>query len=381
MFMNFWYVAAQADELGNDPLKVTMLGHEFALFRDESGAPRCVANTCSHRGGSLAEGKVRNGCIECPYHGWQFNADGSCVRIPSMGPDAKIPARSRVDSYPVEERYGLIFVFLGDLPEAERPPIMDVPEWDDPNWRGITLTMEWDIDYKRSIENTMDPAHNEFTHPTHGFSGVKDDYHVQDFDLLQEEWGIGFMNKMLAPPLKQKEMREASGREEKEAWIDAGVGCHGPHCTWTYIHPADETWMHGFAFHTPIHETRDKITLLFMRNFLLDERYDQSFKDRSMVIAEQDRVVLEPMNPQLTPDNQVHEVFVPADKCIARYREMVKEWEDRGWRLDVDQLRADRGKRATAIPSPARREAKGWVLPEAPLRPGTDNPDMKAAAE
>ena len=66
MYINFWYVAAQSGEitLGADrPLKVQMLGHHFALWRDKEGRVQCISDTCSHRGGALADGRVRGDCV------------------------------------------------------------------------------------------------------------------------------------------------------------------------------------------------------------------------------------------------------------------------------------------------------------------------------
>jgi phenylpropionate dioxygenase-like ring-hydroxylating dioxygenase large terminal subunit len=90
-----------------------------------------------------------------------------------------VPARVRVDAYPVAERYGLVFAFLGDLPEAERCPIMDIPEYmgekPDAGWAATIQHFEWNFNFQRSIENGIDGAHNEYVHPTHGFSGERED--------------------------------------------------------------------------------------------------------------------------------------------------------------------------------------------------------------
>ncbi|MDP7042189.1 MAG: aromatic ring-hydroxylating dioxygenase subunit alpha [Gammaproteobacteria bacterium] len=379
MFINFWYVACTSSELtfgAPQPKKVMMLGHTFALWRDTAGKVQCISNTCTHRSGALGDGRIRGDCLECPYHGWTFNGQGDCVRLPSLGPDAKIPARTRVDAYPVEERYGLVHVFLGDLPEAERPPILDAPEFDDPDWHFIPLNLEWKIDYKRSVENTMDPAHNEFTHPTHGFLGAKEDYVVEDITLEDTDWGTGFMNAMKAPPLPQKEMREESGRED-DGITYAGSGNHGPNCSWTFIHISDQAWFHGYAFHTPVHEKLDRVYGIFGRNFMTEAKYDKTFEDRSLYVAEQDRYVLEPMEPALSPGSNVNELLVPADKAIGRYREFCQEWEANGWRLDTKKIREDKDRVAYAIPSPARREHKSWVLPSVPLLKGS-KPAVKA---
>jgi phenylpropionate dioxygenase-like ring-hydroxylating dioxygenase large terminal subunit len=95
MFINFWYAAAQGQELSDKPLKRRLLGQDFVLFRDTKGVAHCLSNTCTHRGGSLGDGKVKGDCVQCPYHGWQFDGDGRCTKIPSLGPNAKIPARTR----------------------------------------------------------------------------------------------------------------------------------------------------------------------------------------------------------------------------------------------------------------------------------------------
>ena len=98
MLINFWYVAAYSEAVTADkPIKVRMLGQNFALYRDSAGVARCVSDICIHRSASLASGKIKGDCIECPYHGWQFNGDGQCTKIPSLGIDGKPPPRAKID--------------------------------------------------------------------------------------------------------------------------------------------------------------------------------------------------------------------------------------------------------------------------------------------
>ncbi len=370
MFINFWYAVERADKVSNVPIKKRMLGLDFVVFRDTQGVARCLANTCCHRGASLAAGKIKGDCVQCPYHGWEFDGDGICRRIPSMGPDAKIPARARVDAYPTQERYGLLFAFLGDLPQAERPPILDIEEYGQEGWAATIQEFEWPIDYKRSMENGIDPAHNEFVHDTHGFSGERDDYRVGPLDMRETEWGTGFYNKVFAPPLAEKRMREASGRAEA-TYIDAGTGHHGISSIWTHIHPTPEMFIHQYLFETPIDESNTHMFLVNCRNFLPGPEHDERFKERNAYVANQDREVLTDLLPVLTPNTNIHEIFVPADHPIGRYRERVKEWQARGWRIDKKTLRDTRDEVAYAIPSPARREVKGWVLAPIPLLPAS----------
>jgi phenylpropionate dioxygenase-like ring-hydroxylating dioxygenase large terminal subunit len=364
MFINFWYVAAQSGELSAAPLKAKMLGQDFVLFRDRTGVAHCLSNTCTHRGGNLAGGKVTGDCVQCPYHGWQFNGAGACVRIPSIGKDGKIPARTRIDSYPVVEKYGLVFCFLGDLPAAERPPIMDIPEWGRDGWRASVLTNEYGASCDRAVENTLDPAHNEFVHPTHGYSGEKDSYVVPDYTLVETDWGCGFMTVFKAPELKDGTMNKLRNFAGD---LEAGTGHLGPHQTWTQIHMSPTNWFHQYTFRTPVTATRTRTWLINMRNALLDPQHDEAIQKRQRVIQEQDIAILEAIEPVLPPIGNTREVLMPADKAIARYRRFAKDWTARGWRIDVAATEREAGRAAFAIPSPARRDAKGWVIDAVPL--------------
>ena len=365
MFINFWYPAETGENLGSEPIKVRIIGQDLVLFRDAEGIPHCLANTCCHRGASLAAGKLMGNCIQCPYHGWQFDGEGICQKIPSLGPNGKIPNRARVDAYPTLERYGLVFVFLGDLPEDERPPIMEIEEYDAPGWRSTLQSFEWPFNYKRSVENGIDPAHNEFVHPTHGFSGANEDYKVGHLDMRETEWGTGFYNKVLAPPLAEKRMQEATARTEA-AYIDAGTGHHGVASVWTHIHPTAEMFIHQYLYEAPVDENNTRLFLVNARNFLPTPEHDERFKGRNEYVALQDRDVLVDLEPTLTPESNTGEVFVTADHPIGRYREHLKEWESRGWRIDRAKVCATADKVAYAIPSPARRDHKGWALTAVP---------------
>lgn len=377
MFINFWYAAARSsDLLADKPYPRRMLGQDFVLFRDSKGVAHCLANTCSHRGGNLAGGKILGDCVQCPYHGWRFDGEGHCVKIPSLGANAKPPARTRVDAYPVVEQYGLVFAFLGDLPEAERPPLMPIPEYG-PNgpmegWAATVQHFAWEIDYKRSIENGIDPAHNEFVHPTHGFSYENEStYKVQPLKLIETEWGTGFFNELLVPALAEKKMRETSGREGP-GYIRAGTGHIGISSVWTYINPTPTMHIYQYLYETPIDDAHTSLYLVNLRNFLIEPENDERMMVRNQYVAFQDRDILQELNPPLTPRTPNHELFMPSDGCVGRYRRLVADWEARGWRIDTAAVERNKNTAAYAIPCPARRETKGWVLDAIPLLPATE---------
>ena len=124
MFINFWYPAEESINLTADkPLKVQMLGLQFVLWRDTDGRARCAHNTCTHRGGSLGDGKVVGDCIQCPYHGWKFDTQGNCIEQPYERPNSPLMKQAKIKSYPVKLMCGLIFAYLGPDPVPLLPPI------------------------------------------------------------------------------------------------------------------------------------------------------------------------------------------------------------------------------------------------------------------
>ena len=95
----------------------------------------------------------------CPYHGWEFGGDGECKNIPSIGYGTKVPPRAKVDSYPVQEKYGIVFAFLGDEPEESRPPLLNVEEYGQEGWMANeVLVLDVPYYYERSIENGLGPG-------------------------------------------------------------------------------------------------------------------------------------------------------------------------------------------------------------------------------
>jgi nitrite reductase/ring-hydroxylating ferredoxin subunit len=169
MLKNFWYAIAFSHEITEQPSKHTVLGQQLVVFRQKrSGRVVVMSDLCVHRGGALSGGwQDDKGCVVCPYHGWEYDADGKAVRIPANLEGRPIPKKARVDSYPVQEKYRFVWVFLGDLPEEERPPI---PNWDehfnDPSLRAVEGQFLWNANYERVMENGCDIAPTQTPTPT-----------------------------------------------------------------------------------------------------------------------------------------------------------------------------------------------------------------------
>jgi len=102
----------------------------------------------------------------------------------------------------------------------------------------------------------------------------------------------------------------------------------------------------------------------------MEEKHDKRVEELTLQIVNEDMALLENLNPVRTPDTNNKEILLPSDHAVFRYREHCKEWENRGWRIDMKALKARQGDVAYAIPCPARRESGNWVLDSVPLMPG-----------
>jgi len=364
MYINFWYPICTTEELDQEnPRRAELLGVRLVVFRDSSGSARVLSDTCIHRGGSLAKGEVINDCVQCPYHGWEFDGDGQCTKIPPMG-DATPPARAKVDSYPVDEKYGVVFAFMGDLPEAERPPLYEIEELGKEGWQiSGPVVLEVPTYFERSIENGLDPLHNEFVHPGQGAPRVETD----QIEMEDAKWGSRFVSNFNGYTQAENRLKVAKTSDTDTEGLHAGTWYHGPNTMVTEIHLPGNNSFVQHAYEAPISDTRTRIYLLSARNNTLGAENDQWIHDTYLKIAAEDVEILENLWPVRTPDTLTSELMMPGDAPVVRYREYLKDWEQRGWHIDQKTMQQEYGDTAWAIPCPARRESGNWVLDPVPL--------------
>ena len=380
MIINQWYVAEDIANITDKPKRVKLLGFDFVLFRDTLGVINCLSDVCIHRGASLGAGQVLNGCVECPYHGWQFNGAGNVTKIPSLPDDTKIPTRARVDSYPVKEKYGWIWVFLGDLPEEERPPLPDFPEYDDAaNWRTVRGEFLWKADYARIVENGLDFAHAPFVHPSFG---DRSNAVIHDFELEQDEWSARAKVTYI-PPLPKGIWKFV--RKEKTP-VQAQPGYHMSGATMRLDVWLTPTWrMVIFDVNTPIDEHNTLTRWIMARSFMRQKIWDKDSVRRTEKIFEQDAVIVEEICPETVPTDLREELTVKSDGLMNAFRAKRRSLIEMGWQIDVEKLREEvNGRRAVVIPSPTRREdgGKNFVLKTTPLVPAKlSNVPVAVAAE
>jgi phenylpropionate dioxygenase-like ring-hydroxylating dioxygenase large terminal subunit len=158
-----WYAAAWNHELGDEPVARIILDQPIVLYRGEGGRPLALYDACPHRFAPLSRGKVTGSRIACGYHGLEFDGSGACVRNPHG--KGVIPRALSVRSYPLAERYGMIWIWMGEAAQADEAVLPTIPSMADDQFSWVHGSLHVQANYQLVIDNLLDLTHVEFLHP------------------------------------------------------------------------------------------------------------------------------------------------------------------------------------------------------------------------
>jgi len=308
---NYWHPVALSAEVGEKPVPARLLEDDLVLWRagEEIVAFRDI---CVHRGTRLSLGWVEDGRIVCPYHGWSYNREGACVRIPAAPADRPIPERARVARLRCTERYGLVFV----CPGKPKRDIYPVPELGDIGFKFHLIgPVHWQASAERSVENFMDEAHLPWVHPAM----------------------LG--NRESAPSIPARDVEEGDGelffecRSEVRGRLDPTRHTVNrlPYrivLPFTVYH--ENVYPNGdrvidLFFTTPVTAAACVRYMLVGRNFGLDQPADKLI-EFTLKIWEQDRVLIESQRPVELPLSLQEELHIRgADTPSVVYRRMMSD--------------------------------------------------------
>jgi chlorophyllide a oxygenase len=160
-----WYPVLLSRDLGRgEVVGVELWGQRRVLFRDAEGRARCLDDVCPHRAAPLSQGRVVDGCIECPYHGWRFDGAGACRRIPTLPAGKTVPQRAAASPLPLVEADELLWVWAGAPDHADASAVPRHPEVGDRAFTRVDMHFDLEVDHELMIENLLDPSHLPFTH-------------------------------------------------------------------------------------------------------------------------------------------------------------------------------------------------------------------------
>ena len=159
---NCWYVAGFPEEIREKPFSRKMLNESVLMYRGSDGRVTAMDNRCPHRMAPLDAGEVKDDIIRCAYHGLRFNREGVCVHLPDGG---AAPPRAKLKVYPVLERHGLVWIWMGDPALADATALPDFAYLDSAEfgwWNGYLYAK---ANFQLLVDNLLDLSHGEFLHP------------------------------------------------------------------------------------------------------------------------------------------------------------------------------------------------------------------------
>ena len=163
MIPNQWYAILESDEVKKGkPIGVTRMGEKLVAWRDTRGAVTLMSDKCPHRGVQLSVGVLKGDCIQCPFHGFEFDTSGACTLVPANGRTAEPPKAIKAHTYPTREAHGFIYLWWGEPRESypELPFFESIGE----DMVYGSLRDHWATHYSRAIENQLDVVHLPFVH-------------------------------------------------------------------------------------------------------------------------------------------------------------------------------------------------------------------------
>lgn len=306
----FAHPVLDAPALGDAPVAVRVLGDDIVLWRDAAGTPRAAPDRCPHRGTRLSLGRVCDGQIECPYHGWRFDGAGRCVSIPAL-PGFVPPASHGLATHRLNEAHGLLWLHL----DAEAA----LPRFDaerDPKLRQLNVG-PYDVaaSAPRIVENFLDLAHFGFVHE--GWLG--DRAHAQLDDYRVEPTPTGFVASGC------RAWQPKSNRLSSEgSWVDYRYEVTSP---WSAVLTKLPEKQGGYRdeialFVCPVDEESSRV---WFRMALTDvDSSDAQIRAFQHTIFTQDQPVLESQRPKRLPLS-TGEVHCAADRSSAAYRRFLRE--------------------------------------------------------
>jgi phenylpropionate dioxygenase-like ring-hydroxylating dioxygenase large terminal subunit len=310
VLVNDWHpVAASAALAERTVAGARLLGEDIVLWQVD-GRPCAARDLCLHRGTRLSLGKVVEGCrLQCPYHGWEYGPDGQCLRIPAL-PDAPPPRKARLRSYRAIERYGLVWVSLGE-PAHDLPSF---PEWAEPSFRKL-LCGPYPVAASgpRIIENFLDVAHFPYVHEN--ILGTPTRPEIADYQATIGPAGVEATGVRVWQP-------DPYGTGQGD-WVSYTYRALRP--LTAYLYKESEGPQFAILLTVTPHAPAESTAWMWMAmNYGHDLPADEliAWEDK---IFSQDQPILESQRPELLPLDLAAELNIRADRAAVMYRRWLRQ--------------------------------------------------------
>jgi nitrite reductase/ring-hydroxylating ferredoxin subunit len=359
----YWQPAALVDELqGPRPIRpVKLLGEDLVMFRDNEGRYGLIDRHCAHRGADLAFGRLEQGGLRCAFHGWLFDVSGQCLQTPAEPKDSKLCQGIRQRAYPVVEKSGILWAYLG---EGEPPAFPELDCFVAPDSHVFAFKGHWECNWLQALEVGVDPSHASYLHRffededtsstnTYGrqFRGasassdmpmtrIMREYDRPIINVEHTEYGMRLIT------LREIDAERTHVRVTNQIFPHAFVIPMNQEMTITQYHvPIDDENCYWYSIFTSFTTPVDKTTMREQRlatyelpdyksrrnkrneyGFDPHEQATATYTGMGMDINVHDQWAIESMGPI---QDRTKEHLGTADKAIVQYRRMLREQIER----------------------------------------------------
>ena len=328
---NAWYVAEISARVGPRLTAVRLLDEPVVLFRRRDGSVAALEDACPHRKLPLSMGRLLDDTVECGYHGMVFESTGRCLRVPGSQP---IPDRAAVRSYPVQERYGFVWIWMGRADLADPAQIFRIDNFDDSAWgRTEPDSMIVECDYRYITDNLLDPTHVAWVHPS-SFGDPSCRQTPLENTMLPSGMVVSrWMLDSEVAPFYRKFVRFSGKADRKQEYavhfpslaairaIFAPAGTGGPEGR---LHP-DTFLMDSYNFLTPVDAERTNYFWMQTRNFAPgDGAVSAMFAESVRGAFLEDKVILEAVHKGMKSARRAH-IDLVIDSGPTRFRRRLKQ--------------------------------------------------------
>ena len=327
---NSWYVAGWSRDFSQGLVSLEITGQRLVLFRDAKGTLSALEDRCPHRLLPLSKGKLIGDTIQCGYHGMTFDGSGACVRVPGQD---NTPARANVRAFPVEERHGVVWIWMGDPALADGSEIFDIPEISDPKWHthhGGHLHIR--AHYLNVAENLVDPAHVSFVHPTTLGNAASENVpvHVATEGKVIRAWRwirnappVGFFKEFGGFSCNVDRWHYYDLHLPSTALIDFGSIDSAANCA--EKDRSDGVRVFAIHFVTPVNDDETIDHWMHLRNTAAEESASDKIDSLLETAFAEDKAILEAIHEEEKRPQTRRPVRIAIDKGPTVYRKRIRE--------------------------------------------------------
>jgi phenylpropionate dioxygenase-like ring-hydroxylating dioxygenase large terminal subunit len=319
---NGWYIGATTSDVTTAPIQRFVCNEPIALYRTGSGQAAALADRCVHRRLPLSKGRVIGDRLQCGYHGFQYDCAGKCVMVPGQD---NIPRRAAVHSYPVVEKFGWVWIWMGEARLADEANLPQMPGLDEDGWVPFRDHLHVKANYQLLVDNLIDLSHESYVHT----SSIGNDSVAETPIEARREGNEVFVDRIMhdiPPPPFFAKAAKSTADVDRYQLVHFQPPCY-VHVEARTVPPGSNDPNSGVRFFVldalvPETETTTNYYWAVTRNFRLeDQEFGEWWHNAVNQIFQEDREIIEAQQQSIETDSsnlRTVDVLIDGGTVLAR---------------------------------------------------------------